>query len=415
MIRSGDVLEPAQLGISARYFHTYDAEYEWILEYHQKYGSAPSKMAFKTAFPDFTLLKADDLGYAVDEVKKNHARFEVTRLLKDATDFLRAGQPIDALQFIQSGTRKLSQDVGNGVKASDVINDWDDLYQDVVERSARASDGGLTGISTGMPTLDGRTYGAQDGDLWLMAARLGQGKTWSLAQMAEAAIVNGHKALFVSLEQTKRQITYRIHTLLSDRFGYELRNTSLSSGINVDLQEYKAFLMELPEKVKGQLIVTDAGRGRVTPITLAAMIEEYEPEVVYIDYITLMATSTGSQAVEDWRAAAAISADVKLVAMQYDIPIIAAAQINRLGDGGNKPPSVSKLAQSDALGQDASVVVTMRRASAHTAQYSLEKNRHGESGAVWWTEFDPDKGRFSEISYEQALDLIIDDEGDTNS
>lgn len=409
IIRSGDVLEPAQRGITPAHFHNYRAEYEWILDYRSKYSKAPSKTAFKTAFPDFTLLRADDLEYAVDEVKRNHTRHEVTKALKEATEFLRMDQPTEALGFLTQSTRQIQRDVMDDSRAVNVIEDWEDLYEDVSAKVSRADSDGITGVTTGLPTLDERTYGAQPGDLWIIAARLGQGKTWVLCRMAEASLIAGKKVLFVSMEQTYRQVTYRIHTILGNRFGYKLRNTALSSGLGVDLISYKEFLHELPDKVPGQLVVVDGGRGRISPITLAAMIEENEPDVVLVDYITLMATSSGQQATEDWRAAASISADVKLVAMQYDVPIVCAAQINRLGEGGKRPPGVDKLAQSDSLGQDASVVVTMRRGSSHTAQFSLEKNRHGEEGSIFWTSFKPDKGEFEEISREKALSVIMDD------
>lgn len=415
IIRSGNILEAIKHGVTPEHLLTYDAEYEWLITQYTKFGQCPSKVAFRTAFPDFTILVSDDLGYAIEGVKKGYARSELTRALKEATEYLKVDDPIEAMNHIAFATRKLHKHVSGDNRVYDLLADWGDVYEDVANRVYRASQDGITGCATGIPTLDGRTSGAQPGDLWLIAARLGQGKTWTLAQMAEGSLVSGKKVLFVSLEQTWRQIALRIHTMLSFRFDYNLRNTALSSGLGVDLLGYKGFLAQLPSMLPetSKLIITDGGRGRYSGMTLASLIEEHEPDVVFIDYITLMSTLDGRPATDDWRAAATISADVKMVAMQYDIPIIAAAQINREGEHGTKPPSVAKLSQSDALGQDASVVVTMRRASAHVAHYSLEKNRHGESGVTFWTKFMPDTGEFAEITYEQALDLTIaDDEKD---
>lgn len=411
MLRSGSVLEPAKHGLNPDHLHTFRIEYEWVLDYYQRHKNAPSKAAFKLAFPEFTILNHDDLSYAIEQVKRNHLRASLIRVVKEGTDLLRDENPEAALRHLASNSRSLHSEVIDSQSFS-LFGGTEELYEEVSRRVELAKTTGLTGISTGIPTLDGRTSGAQPGDLWIIAARLGQGKTWTVCQMAEGALVAGKRVLFVSLEQTWRQIAMRVHTILGRRFGYHLRNTALSSGIGVDLHEYKTFLAELPDKLPdtAHLEITDSGRGRVSALTLASMIEDTEPDVVFIDYITLMATMDGRPATDDWRAAATISSDVKVIAGQYDIPIIAAAQINREGEHGTKPPSVAKLAQTDSLGQDAAVVVTMRRASNHVAHYLIAKNRHGEGGVAFWTKFNPDLGEFTEIRYEEALEIITEDD-----
>jgi replicative DNA helicase len=108
---------------------------------------------------------------------------------------------------------------------------------------------------------------------------------------------------------------------------------------------------------------------------------------------------------------AAISNVLKEIATTNSLPIISAAQINREGDtGGSKPPKVKNLSQSDALGQDADVVVTMKRLSKTVMIYSLEKNRHGESDVLWYSRYLPNDGRFEEIKFERARDMVEADE-----
>jgi len=103
---------------------------------------------------------------------------------------------------------------------------------------------------------------------------------------------------------------------------------------------------------------------------------------------------------------AAISNILKETAVQRSIPILAAAQINREGDTmGNKPAKLKNLAQSDALGQDADSVITMKQLSKTVAVYSLEKNRSGEGGALWHTMYLPNEGRFDEIGFDRARDM----------
>ena len=94
-------------------------------------------------------------------------------------------------------------------------------------------------------------------------------------------------------------------------------------------------------------------------------------------------------------------------------PILGAAQINRDGDSGRNPPDVKNLAGTDALGQDADVVVTMRAKPKDVAAvFALPKNRHGPAKMRWWTKFDVNNGDFAEITEDQAEDLVQGAEDD---
>ena len=91
--------------------------------------------------------------------------------------------------------------------------------------------------------------------------------------------------------------------------------------------------------------------------------------------------------------------------------MLCAAQINRDGETGMAPPKVKNLAQSDALGQDGDVVLTMRAKPKNVATFfSIEKNRHGPSGIYFNTTFDPNTGVYTEITAVQAEDLVANAE-----
>jgi replicative DNA helicase len=167
---------------------------------------------------------------------------------------------------------------------------------------------------------------------------------------------------------------------------------------------YKRLVDRISEEVSGELFVIDTSLGRVSPATIQAQSDQ--ADLVIVDYAGLLSTPMGNRAVDDWRSMASISNMLKEVSVATSVPIISAAQINRDGDGaGWKPPRVKNLAQSDALGQDADVVITHKRYSKSTAVASIEKNRHGASGDYFWTRFQPDEGRFEEITREQADDI----------
>jgi len=112
---------------------------------------------------------------------------------------------------------------------------------------------------------------------------------------------------------------------------------------------------------------------------------------------------------------ATISNQVKEVALSRNVPIIAAAQINRAGGSSDKSPGTEHLAQSDALGQDSDAVITLKQHSKRVLINSLTKYRHGESGAKWFTQFEPGRGLLGDLSISRATEMKIeDDESDAS-
>lgn len=398
VIQTQDLATPSGLGVDADNFHGHRAEWEWIEKFHAKHGKVPDKPTFRNQFPDFPLLKTTDVEYATEAVANNHLRHALAASVKEATTMLSANKPEAALAKMRSSLSTLQDP--QSARNTNVLADHSEVFREAARRAEAAMSKGLSGIDTGFATLNDRTGGIQPGDLWITAARLGVGKTWMLTKMATEAVCSGKRAVFVSLEQTKAQITFRLHTMLANRFGYSLRNRELMSGVNLDLKYYQGFLADLPSRVDGEFYVLDPSRGKVNPYTLSSIIERIRPDVVFVDYITLMQKES-----DEWQGVAKLSAECKEISLTHGVPIVAAAQINRLGEGGRKPPGVDKLAQADAIGQDADVVVTQRKYSNKARQLLLAKNRSGTDDIVFYAEFDPDAGKYEEVSYEEAMAL----------
>jgi replicative DNA helicase len=207
-----------------------------------------------------------------------------------------------------------------------------------------------------------------------------------------------------ALEQSRAQIAMRTHSFLSSEYGKQtFRSMDLMNGKDFDLKSYKEFLTGLKSHTAGKFFVNDTSRGRLNPSMIAAQIERNKPNVVFIDYLTLM--NTGG---DDWKAIANLSAELKGIAMHYQIPIIAAAQINRMAIG-NDVPGPEHLAGADAIGQDADCVITMKQMSAHVIKMRLAKFRHGSDGQTWLNEFRPNSGKFDEISSQRADEITQED------
>ena len=405
VLRQEDMTTPLSSGVNKSWFHSHADEWEWIEKYIQRHRKIPSKTLFRDRFPKFQILKSDDVEYSIGQLKDSHVRFSLVSVAEELLERLQdKDDPTSVLDNAYSEMAGIQMDAHGGHNESEVISDWEGTFNEVARRYERVQQRGMAGIPTGFTSLDMLTGGPQAGDYWIVAARLGQGKTWTLIRMACAALYGDHTVQYDALEQSRSQIAMRCHAFLSGKYGKEVfKSIDLMHGSNFDLVAYRKFLKNLGGNLEGKLIVNDTSRGRVSPAAIAAQIERNRPDVVFIDYLTLM--NSGG---DDWRAMAELSGEIKGIAMRYEIPIVAAAQINRMAIG-NDVPGAEHLAASDAIGQDADAVITMRQQSARVVKMKLAKFRHGMDGHEWFNEFSPNTGRFEEISGDDAQDIIDED------
>jgi replicative DNA helicase len=411
VLRQGDVVTPLSNGVTTNWFHSHKEEWDWIEQYIKKQRKCPSKVLFKDRFPDFQLLKSDDIDYTTRQLRESHVRYslinsvdETLLRLKDNDD------PIAVLEKTYQQLAGIQLEAHGGQNESEILSDWEATFTEVARRYERTQERGMAGVSTGFATLDLLTGGPQPGDYWIVAARLGQGKTWTLIRMACSALYADSVVQYDALEQSKAQIAMRCHSFLSSKYAPSVFKTlDLMHGKDFDLVAYREFLKGLEGKLEGRLVVDDTSRGRVSPASIASQIERNRPDIVFIDYLTLI--NSGG---DDWRAMAELSGEIKGIAMRYEVPIVAAAQINRMAIG-NDVPGAEHLAASDAIGQDADAVITMKQMSARVIKMKLAKFRHGMDGQTWFNEFAPNSGRFEEISGDSAQDIIDEDKVNAGS
>jgi replicative DNA helicase len=404
-----DHVTPSANGISVEMFHAFPDEWEFIESYIQRHSRMVSKAAFKQKFPMFVIKKVDDVKHYCDEVRKQNASTQLTSSIQDAIDLLRGGDVVKALKGLHTATMQTEVALGGSSGDSDIFEDWEPIYNEVERRADRVKNFGISGIPTGFPTLDARTGGPQPGHLWVFAARLGQGKTWSLVRTAVAAAFSGLAVQYDSLEQTREEIALRVFTFASSEYGKEVfRNIDQSMGTVTNLREYKEFLASMRDHINGKFHVADTSRGPISPMAIAAQFERNRPDVCFLDYLTLMEHND----TEAWRGVAKLSSALKGTAQRYGIPIVAAAQLNRTAVDKKNPAGPEALAESDAIGRDADAVITMVQLSRRVIMMKLAKYRHGRDGFHWYCKFLPNTGHFEEISFDDAQDVIGEDKED---
>lgn len=391
MLNTG--VDPSVHGVTEGMLISYQPQYRWLVSYPGLYGALPTSAAFRHAFPDFPVDNAaEDPVYAAEVVRSEHRRREVVKTLTLASEHISSGDVEEAINLLQSA--KFTADRRKAVP--NALDEDEDFFVDYHEKP--------DAMPVPWKTLQRETGGIRRGDLWYAAARQGNGKSWILIALAAQALIEGRNIKFYSLEMPKHQIMVRMHVALGQHLNFNVNHIAMRDRV-FDPVAYKKLVHQIKLEIAGKFFVQDSSFGKISPQVVA---QDTDMDVVFIDYVGLMSSPTGQAAIEDWRNMAAISNALKTTALANDVRVIAAAQINREGDTlGLHTPRLKNLSQSDALGQDGDVVLTMKQAG-QAMGYSIEKNRHGEGGKKFYTKFLPNIGEFTEIT-EEAAQMIADE------
>lgn len=358
-------------------------------EYQASAGTAPPMSLVKQRFPDFEPITDVSVEWAAGQVRNAGAMRELRHHAKAMLAAAKDDDLEGAFEALENVHRPPSQ----RRHATSVLDHSSVAEQFDVKR-----------IEVPYPSLMKVTNGGiADGELWYLAARLGKGKSTILLDYAAAAAKCGVRVCIHSLEMPYRQVAWRTALRLAAKD--KILVDKLRRG---DQLEKKEALDEIGSTLPGSIEVLDPGHGAIN--TLGSVREScYEYDLVLVDHVGLMRDHTGKRAVEDWRVMATISNVLREITLETNTTIFGAAQVNRGGEkSGGTPPKASDLAQSDALGQDADVLLTMSEYSERVRAHSAEKVRNGPS-IRWWTRFDYDRNDFTEISKEMAEVLKAED------
>lgn len=243
-------------------------------------------------------------------------------------------------------------------------------------------------IDTGFPILDGIVKGFEPGQLILVGARPGVGKSAFLLDLAETAARGGNDTLFVSLEMlagelTERMIARRSGLTLDELIDRNLPETKWDVIANVTSR-----ISNLP------LRFYDNPHCTVSDIRKAAA-SIPQLRLIVVDYLGLMAAErkADSRNLELGQ----ISRDLKNLSCELRIPVVAAAQLNRSVNETERPTLLS-LRDSGELEQNASKAILLWKIDEDgTVGVSVAKNRRGRTGVVQFR-FDGAHQRFTELS-----------------
>ncbi|MBS9774236.1 MAG: replicative DNA helicase [Tenacibaculum sp.] len=212
---------------------------------------------------------------------------------------------------------------------------------------------GMSGLATGFTKLDALTSGWQPSDLIIIAARPGMGKTAFVISMAKNMAIDFKEpvALF-SLEMSSVQLITR---MISSETG--LTSEKLRKG-NLEPHEWEQLNIKVKKLSDAPIFIDDTPALSIFDLRAKArrLVSQHGVKILIIDYLQLM-TAGGSGGNRE-QEISTISRNLKALAKELNIPVIALSQLSRAVEtrGGSKRPLLSDLRESGAIEQDADIV-----------------------------------------------------------
>ena len=342
--------------------------------------------------------------YAKIVAEKSNLRTLIARLT-DAVN--QAYDGAETSDDIIANAEKALIDVSEGASRSGFRRIDDILninFENLEKRSQQTSD--ITGIATGYPALDAMTTGLHEEELIILAARPAVGKTAFALNIAQnIATKLGLTVGIFSLEMGAESLVYRM--LAAEGL---INSRSIRTG-HLTGEEWEKYMVAQANLARASIHIDDTPGIKITEIRSRSRKLSQETGnlgLILVDYLQLI-TGTGrenrQQEVSD------ISRQLKILAKELKVPVIALSQLSRgVEQRQDKRPVLSDIRESGSIEQDADIVAFLYRDDYYergekekdaipnnTVEVIIEKNRSGARGTVELM-FQKEYNKFANIS-----------------
>lgn len=257
----------------------------------------------------------------------------------------------------------------------------------IEERSNNTSQ--ITGIETGFYDFDKLTTGLHEDNLIVLAARPAMGKTALALNIAQNAAIKSNKAVAVfSLEMGAESLVERMLSAEGTIINHHIRTGNLT------VDEWQRLIYAQGQLAEAPIFIDDTAGVKITDIRARARRLSQETDglgLIVIDYLQLI---QGSRSDNRQQEVSEISRQLKIIAKELKIPVIALSQLSRgVEQRIDKRPIMSDLRESGSIEQDADIVAFLYRDAYYQdkkegqpendiTELIIRKNRHGNLGTV---------------------------------
>ena len=367
--------------------------YSYLQTFIKKYKKFPTLASFlqDNNLPEIDALESVE--YYEDAFIKRHTATLLSDSLPVINKLLSKGKSEEVIKVL---SKVVEQATSSKLKIEESILTHKDLLNLSLDTSLENRIKELRGITTGWKTLDKITGGFTDGNLFVVVARTKLGKSAILSCMAKAAFERQYSPMFVSLEMPTLEVADRFLGLQFHVNKKNITSGRLSSALEVDL---KSRIDTMPKQTNNFYFIE--GKFNKTIKDISFLARELKPDIVYIDGAYLLKTDGIFKS--KWEKVSYITEEIKYLAMEMDIPIVASYQFNR--SVSRQSSSVAKqgfesIALSDVISQLSSMGLAILSDSEDDTSRILEVFGAREGGTCnFKINWDWESMDFSELGY----------------
>ena len=336
-----------------------------------------------------SVITTANLSYYIEIIKNASIR---RNLINTATDIINESYDADDVTTLLDKAEKeiisavQNRTVKDFIPLSEILRNAQRKLEELAKNKKL-----ITGVETGFYDFDKITTGFQPGELIILAARPGMGKTALALNMAAYAATTMDKAVAIfNLEMSSEQLINRIISAVGGIDGYKLQTGSMQE------RDWKRYNEAMNELADTNLVIEDDLSVTLPEIKAKCRRLAKSPKglgLVVVDYLQLL--STGNKKVESRQVEVSeISRTLKTMASELKVPVLALSQLSRNAEKReSNMPMLADLRESGSIEQDADMVLFINRKDYYEAKKDqketivpaelvIAKHRKGSLGTI---------------------------------
>jgi replicative DNA helicase len=406
ILRERDLAVVSDGGVTPAFFqsHEHREAFKFILDHQREYSQVPTLEAFERNYPTYRVAEAGDtLQYYVDEIAKDYKAYLLEDWLVKITDLYDAGEHDAAVNSLAQCLTQVNQEVTK-VRAVDITQTGEERLARYREYSK--TNGALKGISTGFSMLDAATGGMQPGQLFTFVGPPKAGKSTMLLLSAMFANMGFYRPLFIGFEMSNEEQEERHDAIRTGISHKKLREGALSGEETRELDKMLRRLENFPA-----MVFTADSTSSSTLSAIAALVEKFKPDVVYIDGVYMLQDEeTGEHNTP--QALTNITRGLKRMAQNLQVPFAISTQVLTWKMDRKRGVTTASIGYASSFGQDSDVLIGVEPTDDDTVNKVKILDGRNVKRMEIYVKWDWETGVFEEIDRED-LEEVSDEEAAT--
>lgn len=382
------IIENNQLDES--YFPTYREEYDFIYNHYKEFGNIPDKLTFLAQFPEFEIVEVNESeSYLINTIREEHLYSQAVPVVQKIAEFMKTDSN-KAVEYMMQATQLLQPDYKIG--GVDIVSQAVLRYKAFTDKKLNQAEWFFT---TGFQELDDIIHGINRvEELFVIFARINQGKSWILEKICTHVWEIGYNVGYISPEMSSLLVGYRFDTLHNNFSNKDLvwGNESLSD------DDYGNYIDELQQKPNKFIVATPLDfKNRITVSKLRQFIKQHDLKLLAIDGISYLSDERGIKGDNKTTSLTNISADLKTLSMELQVPILLVVQANRNGvidKDSDDLPELDSIRDSDGIAASATIVLALKQSDDGIVIMQVKKGRNNRVGDKISYQWNIDIGEF---------------------